>query len=51
MHIYSYSFLGKNFVVIIGGCSDTSDALDDCYIISIEESSLKVVRSFVYTYF
>ena len=37
------SLIGAHFVVIIGGCSDTSSALDDCYVLNVEESHLKMV--------
>ena len=37
------SLIGAQYVVIIGGCNDTSRALDDCYVLNVEESHLKMV--------
>ena len=37
------TLIGAHFVVITGGCSDTSSALDDCYVLNVEESHLKMV--------
>lgn len=35
--------IGAHLVVIIGGCNDTSNALSDCYMLNVEELSLKMV--------